>query len=60
MPFDARYSIDRGLQHLAERLNPIIETRLKSNLGALPWTTVLSELDKMRGKTVKTYSHSGR
>jgi len=58
MVFDARASIDRGLTHLARRLDPIIDARLRPNLGGLPWPTVLSELDKMRGKSPKTYAAS--
>lgn len=53
--FDARSSIDQGLQHLASRLNPIIGTTLAPSLGGLPWPTVLTELDRMRGKPPKLY-----
>lgn len=56
MTFDARHSIDGGLQHLAARLNPIIAAMLATDLDGLPWTTVLTELDKMRGKHPKTYA----
>lgn len=56
MTFDARHSIDRGLFHLAGRLDPIISARLGSSLGGLPWPTVLTELDKMRGKPQKSYA----
>lgn len=55
MAFDARHSVDKGLHHLAGRLDPIIGARLAPNLGGLPWPTVLTELDKMRGKAPKTY-----
>lgn len=55
MSFDARHSVDKGLHHLAGRLNPIIGARLAPSLGGLPWPTVLTELDKMRGKAPKTY-----
>lgn len=55
MGFDARHSVDKGLHHLATRLNPIISTRLAPKLGGLPWPTVLTELDKMRGKPPKSY-----
>jgi hypothetical protein len=58
MAFDARVSVDRGLTHLARRLDPIIDARLRPSLGGLPWPTVLSELDKMRGKSPKTYAAS--
>lgn len=58
MTFDARYSVDRGLRHLAQRLDPIIEDRLRAELDDLPWTSVLVELDRMRGKPAKRYSSS--
>lgn len=56
MSFDARHSVDKGLHHLARRLDPIIGKRLAPNLGGLPWPTVLTELDKMRGKPPKSYA----
>ena len=55
MGFDARHSVDKGLHHLARRLDPIIAKRLAPSLGGLPWPTVLTELDKMRGKAAKSY-----
>lgn len=55
MGFDARYSVDQGLHHLSQRLDPIIGAKLAPSLGGLPWPTVLSELDKMRGKPPKSY-----
>jgi hypothetical protein len=56
MVFDARYSVDKGLHHLAGRLDPIIGATLGPSLGGLPWTTILTELDKMRGKAPKSYA----
>ena len=56
MDFDARYSIDQGLYHLSQRLDPVIGARLAPSLSGLPWPTVLSELDKMRGKSPKSYA----
>lgn len=56
MEFDARHSIDTGLRQLAGRLDPIIAMQLKPSLGGLPWTTVLTELDRMRGKAPKAYA----
>ena len=56
MTFEARHSVDRGLHHLARRLDPIIGAELSPSLGGLPWPTVLSELDKMRGKPPKSYA----
>ena len=55
MSFEARHSVDNGLHHLAGRLDPIIGARLAASLGGLPWPTVLTELDKMRGKAPKSY-----
>lgn len=55
MAFDARYSVDKGLYHLAGRLDPIIGAKLGPSLSGLPWPTVLTELDKMRGKPPKSY-----
>ncbi|RZU13986.1 uncharacterized protein DUF3320 [Kribbella rubisoli] len=55
MTFDARHSVDKGLHHLAGRLDPIIGAKLGPSLRGLPWPTVLTELDKMRGKPPKSY-----
>lgn len=56
MTFDPRYSVDQGLHHLAGRLDPIIEGKLKPSLNGLPWPTVLTELDRMRGRPSKSYT----
>lgn len=56
MTFDARHSVDQSLHHLAQRLDPIIGTKLAPSLSGFPWPTVLSELDKMKGKPPKSYS----
>lgn len=56
MTFDARHSVDQGLHHLARRLDPIIGSKLGPSLAGLPWPTVLTELDKMRGKPPRTYA----
>jgi hypothetical protein len=53
---DARHSVDQGLLHLATRLDPIIGARLRLELDGLPWTSVLVELDRMRGKTAKHFA----
>jgi hypothetical protein len=55
MAFEARHSVDKGLHHLAGRLDPIIGARLAPSLGGLPWPTILTEIDKMRGKPPKSY-----
>jgi DNA-directed RNA polymerase subunit K/omega len=54
--FDARQSIDQGFQLLALRLEPIIADRLASVLGGLPWTTVLTELDRAAGRRAHEYA----
>lgn len=56
MTFDARHSVDQGLNHLASRLEPIISARLAPDLGGLPWTAILTELDKAHGKPPKVYA----
>lgn len=56
MTFDARHSVDQALHHLAGRLDPIIGSKLGPSLAGLPWPTVLTELDKMRGKPPRTYA----
>lgn len=48
-------TLQEGLDLLAERLDPIIETRLAGDLHGLAWTVVLTELDKSRGKPGKHY-----
>jgi len=48
MTFDVRHSIDTGLHHLSGRLDPIITNKLSPSRRGLPWTTVLTELDRMR------------
>jgi hypothetical protein len=53
MPFDPRHSVNDGLHHLSVRLDPIISEKLKPNPGGLPWTTVLKELERMRGRPPK-------
>lgn len=58
MHFDARHSINTGLQHLAVRLNPIIADRLALDLGVRPWTSILTELDKVRGRVTKSYEET--
>ncbi len=55
MTFDARHSVDQALHHLAGRLDPIIGARLGPSLGGLPWPTVLTQLDKIRGKPQKSF-----
>lgn len=56
--FTPRYSIDSGLVHLSARLDPIIDARLRPHLGSLPWTRILIELDRSRGKVPREYTRS--
>ncbi|MGN8027500.1 Swt1 family HEPN domain-containing protein [Microbacterium sp. 22242] len=53
--FDPRYSIDRVFQCMAERLGPVIAGTLAPHLGALPWTAMLAEMDKLKGKPPGVY-----
>lgn len=54
--FNPKLSVSAGLDHLAERLGPIITARLAGDLGGLPWTTVLDQLDSIAGRPAKHYS----
>lgn len=51
-----RESVQQGLDALALRLDPIIEQRLSGSLGSLPWTTILTELDRAKGYPSKVYA----
>jgi hypothetical protein len=56
--FTPRQSVRAGLDHLEKRLDPIIAARLADHLNGLPWTTILVELDKARGKASRHYNSS--
>lgn len=56
MTFNPRLSVSAGLDHLADRLGPIIAARLAKDLGGLPWTTILQQLDDIAGRPAKHYS----
>lgn len=45
-----------ALDLLSERLDPFIQEHLREHIGELEWTSVLSELDRMKGKEGWTYS----
>lgn len=49
MSFKPNLSVKEGLDHLAKRLDPIIASRFKGDLGEHPWTVVLEILDEKRG-----------
>lgn len=51
-----RGNVQRGLDYLAVRLEPIIAARLAANLGGLPWTEILHQLDAMKGRTARAQS----
>lgn len=56
--FTPRHSIDSALVHLSARLDPIIDARLRPHLGSLPWTRILIELDRSRGRVPREYASS--
>lgn len=56
MSFDPKLSVSAGLDHLAERLDPIITAKFPTDLGGHPWTVVLNQLDQIAGKPPRNYS----
>lgn len=51
--------VQLALQLLAKSLDPYIEKVLRPHLGSeLHWTDVLHQLDKIKGKSPKIYSHT--
>ncbi|WP_102509570.1 DUF3320 domain-containing protein [Sanguibacter massiliensis] len=56
MTYDARIAVSAGLDHLADRLGPIIAERLPVDLAGLPWTAVLNQLDQIAGRPPRVYS----
>lgn len=58
MNFDARLSVTEGLDHLATRLDPIIATQLSAQLGGLPWTAALVQLDQIAGRPPIIYAET--
>ena len=56
MTFVPRDSVRAGLDHLETRLDPIIASRLAADLQGLSWTAVLTELDRVKGKTPGHYN----
>ncbi|MEE3851787.1 Swt1 family HEPN domain-containing protein [Gordonia sp. LSe1-13] len=49
MTFKPNLSVKEGLDHLAKRLDPIINARFAGDLGEHPWTVVLEILDEKKG-----------
>ncbi|WP_454860634.1 DUF3320 domain-containing protein [Promicromonospora soli] len=54
--FAPRESVRTGLDHLEERLGPLIESHLAGRLNGKPWTSVLEELDVARRRPVRRYN----
>lgn len=48
--------VQQSIDLLGSGLDPFIEERMKPIVGSLEWTSVLQQLDKMRGKDTWTYS----
>ena len=55
---DARESVGQSLTFLGKRLEPLISKTLRPHLGSLPWTAILTELDRARGKTPKQFART--
>ncbi|AOW92545.1 hypothetical protein BFN03_07050 [Rhodococcus sp. WMMA185] len=56
MTFDPKLSVTEGLDHLAERLDPIITAKFEADVGSHPWTVILDQLDQIAGRPRKVYS----
>lgn len=53
-----RAGVGEILGTLAKEVDPVIQTILAPHLNGLPWTTVLVELDRSKGRTGKVYDPS--
>ncbi|MGO3103544.1 Swt1 family HEPN domain-containing protein [Corynebacterium variabile] len=54
-------AVSELLSTLSQRLDPLIAARLATHLGGaggLPWTTVLAELDRTKGRSRHSYSRT--
>lgn len=49
LTFKANLSVKEALDHLADRLGPLIGGRLRDDLGGHPWTVVLDIVDEKKG-----------
>lgn len=49
MTFKPNLSVKEGLDHLANRLDPVIASKLANDLAGHPWTVVLEILDEKKG-----------
>lgn len=55
---EPKHLVSDILDALAVRLDPIIQARLDADLDGLAWPVVLSELDRLKGVSVKSYSRT--
>lgn len=44
MTFNPKLSVSDGLDHLADRLDPIIKAKFTTDLAGHPWTVILNHL----------------
>ena len=54
-------AVSELLSALTQRLDPLIGARLATHLGGtngLPWTTILAELDRVKGRSRHSYSRT--
>ena len=49
MTFNPKLSPSDGLDHLADRLDPIIAAKFITDLASHPWTVILNHLDQVAG-----------
>lgn len=60
-PASPTTTVTELLSALSQRLDPLIAARLATHLGGadgLPWTTVLAELDRAKGRSRHSYSRT--
>lgn len=53
MTFEPKLSVSSGLDHLADRLDPIIKAKFISDLLGHPWTVILTHLDQVACKPAR-------
>lgn len=52
----SKHYVQQAVDLLSKGLDPFLESRMKPVLGSLEWTSILQELDKMRGRDDWVYS----
>lgn len=57
-PVQTRHDVRRALVALEERLEPLIDARLREFLHGLEWTEILRALDESRGRARGRYSRN--